>query len=146
MFAAIAKKRTNDLTTRFICNYLRFMRAAIFLSQIKWPLFFLGRSTGLSVTSINTASNWFSYFNNDFFQVNENGNRWSKYPLILLLSHKHDSPKYRTQRQYETVYGTRDSTSKVTATYLHCLTWQIRHGWDAYAKLLLIRLTLSAFV
>ena len=54
--AAIAEIKADYLPARFVSDYLGFLGVPLLLPGIAWALFFLGRSTGLSVTSIRTAS------------------------------------------------------------------------------------------
>jgi hypothetical protein len=48
--------RANNFLACFVYNQLRFDGVPLFLARIPLPLFFLGRSTGLSVTSTSITS------------------------------------------------------------------------------------------
>lgn len=49
-------RQTYDLPRGFVNHNLRFQRVPLFLAGVAAFLFFLGRSTGLSVASIKTIS------------------------------------------------------------------------------------------
>jgi hypothetical protein len=56
VFLPVTERRANDFSARFVYGKLRLLRAPFFLSGIEFPLFFLGRSTGVSVASIKMTS------------------------------------------------------------------------------------------
>lgn len=60
VISSLAKRSADDFSTVFICHYLCFLRVAFLFTGVVASLFFLGRSTGVSVTSTNTTSNVFS--------------------------------------------------------------------------------------
>jgi len=60
MSSSLAKSGTDYLPCFAVGHYLRLLRVALLFAGVISPLFFLGRSTGLSVTSTNTTSKLFS--------------------------------------------------------------------------------------
>jgi hypothetical protein len=52
MYPSLAECCADDLSISLIDYYLRFERMSLFLATIVSSLFFLGRSIGLSMTSI----------------------------------------------------------------------------------------------
>src|SRR5262245_4898496 len=58
VFAPASVCRTNHLLARTVNHELRFERMSALLPAETAPLLFFGRSTGVSLTSTTTTSNW----------------------------------------------------------------------------------------
>jgi hypothetical protein len=56
MSFSVDEARADHFLAGFVYDKLRFKRGALFLSLIKAPLFFWGRSIGVSVASTHTPS------------------------------------------------------------------------------------------